>query len=641
MLKKILIIFFFLIILIRLFNLYSNKRYYNKLYQEKTNIYVYGPSAPRGRILDINGKVLVDNKAVKTIFYHKVANVDEVDIARRLASLIDTSFKEDEQILKKFYYLTHKEKVNKLISNKEYDLYNNRKLSSEELYDLKIKRITKDMINSLSDIDKRAAYIYDLMQQGYSYDNKIILKDVSDDVYAKVVESNITGVFTGIIWERYYPYNDTLRSILGSIGPITKETKKEYLNKGYAINDIVGTSYLELQYESYLKGKKAKYKVLNNNTLKLVEEEQKGSDIILNIDIDVQIMLDKILQDKILKAKKEKNTSYYKESYVVISNPNTGGIIAMSGKRYLNDKTFSDVTSNIINTSYTVGSVVKGATITVGYNNNIINEKTKVVDSCVKLYLVPQKCSYKRLGTVNDITALAKSSNYFQFLIAIGLTNNKYHYNMKLNATKNHFDIYRDTLSDYGLGVLTGIDLPNEKEGIKGNIISDDLLLNLSIGQYDTYTPIMLSTYINTLASSGYVKTPKLLNKVVNNNQTIFKVDNNPIRKVKVEDKYMDRIKTGFNLVTTKGTGRGYITNKITSAGKTGTSQSFYDSDNNGTYESQTITTTFVGFFPYEEPEYSIAIVSPNVSNFKNNDTYISRVNKNIAYDISSYLVNK
>ena len=641
MLKKILIIFFFLIILIRLFNLYSNKRYYNKLYQEKTNIYVYGPSAPRGRILDINGKVLVDNKAVKTIFYHKVANVDEVDIARRLASLIDTSFKEDEQTLKKFYYLTHKEKVNKLISNKEYDLYNNRKLSSEELYDLKIKRITKDMINSLSDIDKRAAYIYDLMQQGYSYDNKIILKDVSDDVYAKVVESNITGVFTGIIWERYYPYNDTLRSILGSIGPITKETKKEYLNKGYAINDIVGTSYLELQYESYLKGKKAKYKVLNNNTLKLVEEEQKGSDIILNIDIDVQIMLDKILQDKILKAKKEKNTSYYKESYVVISNPNTGGIIAMSGKRYLNDKTFSDVTSNIINTSYTVGSVVKGATITVGYNNNIINEKTKVVDSCVKLYLVPQKCSYKRLGTVNDITALAKSSNYFQFLIAIGLTNNKYHYNMKLNATKNHFDIYRDTLSDYGLGVLTGIDLPNEKEGIKGNIISDDLLLNLSIGQYDTYTPIMLSTYINTLASSGYVKTPKLLNKVVNNNQTIFKVDNNPIRKVKVEDKYMDRIKTGFNLVTTKGTGRGYITNKITSAGKTGTSQSFYDSDNNGTYESQTITTTFVGFFPYEEPEYSIAIVSPNVSNFKNNDTYISRVNKNIAYDISSYLVNK
>ncbi|MBQ3438330.1 MAG: hypothetical protein IJG31_07515, partial [Fusobacterium sp.] len=50
---------------------------------------------------------------------------------------------------------------------------------------------------------------------------------------------------------------------------------------------------------------------------------------------------------------------------------------------------------NIINTSYTVGSVVKGATITVGYNNNLINEKTKVNDSCVKLYLVPKKCSYK------------------------------------------------------------------------------------------------------------------------------------------------------------------------------------------------------------------------------------------------------
>ena len=635
---KIIIIFFFIATIIRIIYLYHNKDYYNNLYYDKTNIYVYGPSAPRGRILDINGKVLVDNKALKTIFYHKDNNNDEIEISLSLADLLDVQETNDEDILRRYYYVTHKEEVDSLITNKEYELLGKRKITLNEINKLKLKRINPNKLNTLN---KKAAYIYDLMQKGYSYENKIIAKDVSDEVYAKVLEKNIKGVFGGITWERYYPYNDTLRSILGNVGNIPKEEKEKYLKKGYGLTDQVGISYLELQYEDYLKGNKAKYKVLNDNTLYLVEEEKQGNDLILNIDIDIQIKLDEIIKSKILKAKKEKNTGYYKDSYVVISNPNTGAIIALSGQRYLKDKIFQDISTNIINSSFTVGSVVKGATITVGYNNNIINEKTKVKDDCVKLYLTPKKCSYKRLGIVNDITALKESSNYFQFLIAIGLTNNKYHYNMQINATKEHFDIYRNTLADYGLGVLTGIDLPNEKEGIKGNIVSDDLLLNLSIGQYDTYTPIMLSTYINTIASKGYVKTPKLLNKIVDNSNTILESDYTPIRKVTIKDEYLDRIRTGFNLVTMKGTGRGYITSEVTSAGKTGTSQSFYDSDNNGTYESETITTSFVGFFPFEDPKYSIAIISPNISNYKDNKEYISRVNRYIASDISKYLANK
>ncbi len=635
---KVIVIVFFSVGIYRIININFNNNHYNKLYQQKTNVYVYGPSAPRGRIMDINGKILVDNKPLKTIFYHKSNLNDEIEIANALANIIDIKESNDEGVLKRYYYATHEKEVDNLITKKEYELYNKRKLTSEELYDLKMKRINLKKINNLN---KKAAYIYDLMQRGYSYENKIIAKDVSEEIYAKVLEKNIPGVFGGITWERYYPYQDTLKTILGSIGNIPKEKKKEYLSKGYEISDQVGISYLELQYEDYLKGTKAKYQVLDNNNLELISEETKGNDLVLNIDVDVQKKLEEVLKDKIIKAKREKNTGYFTDSYVIISNPNTGGIIALSGMRYLNDKSFLDVTPNIINTSYTVGSVVKGATITVGYNNNIIDEKTKVKDSCIKLYLVPEKCSYKRLGVLNDIDALKESSNYFQFLIAIGLTGNKYHYNMQINASKKHFDIYRNTLADYGLGTITNIDLPNEKEGIKGDIISDDLLLNLAIGQYDTYTPIMLSTYINTIASKGYVKTPKILNRVENDNRIILENDNTPIRKVNIEDKYLNRIRTGFNLVTMKGTGRGYINNKVTSGGKTGTSQSFYDGDNNGTYESETITTSFVGFFPFEDPQYSVAIISPNISNYKDNKEYISRVNRYIASDISKYLVNK
>ena len=58
-----------------------------------------------------------------------------------------------------------------------------------------------------------------------------------------------------------------------------------------------------------------------------------------------------------------------------------------------------------------MGSVIKGASHTVGYQNNLIDIGKKINDSCVKLYQVPTKCSYKRLGYIDDITALKTSSN--------------------------------------------------------------------------------------------------------------------------------------------------------------------------------------------------------------------------------------
>ena len=186
---------------------------------------------------------------------------------------------------------------------------------------------------------------------------------------------------------------------------------------------------------------------------------------------------------------------------------------------------FHDVTTNILTSSFTVGSVIKGASHTVGYQNNLIDIGKKINDSCVKLYLVPEKCSYKKLGLIDDITALKTSSNYYQFMTAIKLTGNRYKKNMKLNATEEHFNIYRNTFASFGLGSKTGIDLENESTGIKGKIIADDLLLNLSIGQYDTYTPLQIMNYINTIATSGTRYSLHYLKEIKNNDKTIYEYE--------------------------------------------------------------------------------------------------------------------
>lgn len=639
----ILIFSFFICVGVRIGYLYFIKgNYYRAELKNKTEIYLEGNSAPRGRILDTNGKVIVDNIGVKTIIYKKLDDItlkEEIEIAHKLADIISVDFKENINETKTFWLVENQDAAKKLITEEEYNLLEERKITSKDISNYKYERITK---NLLKNTDKEAAHIYALMNKGYSYENKLITDDISDNEYAKVLESEIKGVTGELTWERIYPYDDSFSSILGTIGKIPTEEKEEYLAKGYNLNDIVGISYLEKQYEEYLKGEKALYKVNGDNTLSVVKEAKKGNDLVLSIDIDLELKLEEILKEQIIKAKNDINTEYYKESYVVVSEPATGAIKAMSGIRLIGNKknpTFQEVTSNIINSSYTPGSVVKAASMTVGYQNDLIDINKKINDSCVKLYLVPEKCSYKKLGYLDDIGALSNSSNYYQFMIAIKLTGNTYKSNMELKVTNEHFNIYRNTFKDYGLGALTGIDLPNEQLGITGKKIAGDLLLNLAIGQYDTYTPIELVQYINTVANNGLKKAPSLMEKVIDSEDNIIAENKyKPISKVKIKDEYMKRIKQGLNEVLTKGTGRGHIDIKYNPAGKTGTSESFYDSDSDGKSDVETISSLFIGFAPVENPMYSIVVISPNVSHNNGNIEYKSRVNRYISKEVTDFL---
>lgn len=614
-----LLIAFFIICSFKLVSILKNKEYYTKLLDEKTNIYVYGISAPRGRILDCNGKVLVDNIGIKTIYYNKIKGITkskELEIAGLLANILSVDEATIDEL--KEYYLINNNDGKYLITDEEYKLFEERKITKEEIDIKKRARITDDMLK-YSSKEKTQAHIYSLMNKGYIYSKKKIASNLTEEEYAKIIESKIPGITGELSWDRIYLYGDTLKNIFGRIGSITKETKEYYLTKDYELTDTVGISYLENVYEDYLRGKKAKYKVGSDYTLTLLEEEQKGNDLILSIDIDMQIKTEEILKDKLILAKKYGNTEYYKDSYALVSDPLTGSIKAISGIRLNDDNTFSDISLNNINKSYTIGSAVKGATIAVGYKYKLIEPGKYINDSCVKLLFVPQKCSFKKLGKVNDLTALSNSSNYYQYMIAIKLTGNTYTPNMKLNATKEHFKKYREMLSSFGLGVKTGIDLPNEQTGIMGKTIADDLLLNLSIGQYDTYTPIEVLQYINSVATGKRIKL-SLMQEIKNGEETLLENKSEVLNNVDLDKESLDRIKEGMKLVLSEGTGKFYVPQGLNFAGKTGTSESFLDTNNDNIVDTATISSTFTGFYPADNPKFSIVVITPNVSH-KNGKT--------------------
>ena len=648
-------LFLFCIVLIKVFKVMIIDK---KTYTEDLSILTYstvsGTSSPRGRIYDRNYNILVDNKSLKTITYRKqkgITNLEMIKVASELVPHIDLNYQKlTDRAKREYYFAKNKSLCDKLVTKGEKEKVKQMKMTQNELDELKISRI-KDKELNFSPEEQKVAYLYYLMNKGYTYEEKIIKSNVSDKEYAYVSENNeeLTGFNTKIDWERVYPYGDVFKTILGKVSTSTQgipaEDKDYYLAKGYNLNDRVGISYLEKQYEEYLHGEKDVYEIVNSHETKLLKEGSRGKDIVLTIDINLQSEVERILSEQVAMAKGEANTDYYDHSGVIIQDPKTGEILAMASKRIVNGSIIDNTTSLLIS-PITPGSVVKGASMLVGYNTGAIHIGEYMRDECVKIAGIEKaKCSsVDNLGTINDITALAKSSNVYQFKTAIRVNGQEYYYNMPLIFKQSSFDTYRNMYHSFGLGVKTGIDLPVESNGYTSKDKAAGNLLDFVMGQYETYTPIQLSQYISTIANSGERVEPHLLKEVhkSSDNDEIgaldFKVERKVLNKVDTKPEYMNRVKEGFIAVLNSpgGYGVGYMNPAMRPAGKTGTSQSFIDTNNDGKIDTETITSSFLGYAPYDNPKMSIMVTSPDSSHPNSSTNYASLVTYHITQAITA-----
>ena len=611
---------------------------------------VYGTSTPRGRIYDRNYNLLVDNKSLKTIVYQRkkgTTNLDMIKVANILSPHIDIDYHRiSDRNKREYFYAKNKDICDKLVTKKEIEKVKQRKMTTRELEELKLKRINdKDL--EFSEEELKVAYLFYLMNRGYTYEEKIIKSNVSDKEFAFVSENNslLDGFNTKLDWERVYLYGDTFKSMLGTVSTTSQgvplEEKDYYLEKGYSLNDRVGLSYIEKEYEEYLHGKKDIYEVVNTYEKKLIKEGSRGKDIVLTIDINLQMEVERILEEQIRNAKNEPNTEYYDHSSVIIQDPRNGEILAMASKRLVNGEIRDNINS-VLMQPITPGSVVKGASILVGYNTGAIHIGERMLDECVKVAGVAEKCSsVLNLGVIDDITALAKSSNVYQFKTAIRVNGQEYFRGMKLNFNQNSFDTYRNMYHSFGLGVPTGIDLPRESSGYSSTDKAAGNLLDFVMGQYETYTPMQLSQYISTIANGGERIAPHLLKEVHSSseNEEIgeleYTVEKNVLNTINTNPEYMARVKEGFAAVMDWGYGVGYTESWMRAAGKTGTSQSFIDTDNDGKIDTETITSSFIGYMPRENPKVSIIVTSPDSSHPNSSYNYASLVTYRITGEVS------
>ncbi|MFD1393638.1 peptidoglycan D,D-transpeptidase FtsI family protein [Lacticaseibacillus jixianensis] len=615
---------------------------------DSTDSAVVTGAVPRGQIYDAEGRLLVANSANSAIVYTKSVGVSAATM-RKTADELAKYVAIDQDGMRKRdyadYFLADKATEQAVIAKLPKALQTTKDTAKQ--YRAEIAYAQRHLPD-YSDREKAAATFYKKMNAA-SQLTTVYLKDrdVTQDEVAQVGEhlTAMAGINLGTDWDRAYPDGKSMLSIIGTVSSektgLPAETLNEYLAKGYARNDRVGTSYLEKEYEDVLKGAKSRTEVGIGNNNNIVSQTtlfkgQQGANLNLTINSEFQKRVDRDVQKVFNQARSAGETAVSDGAYAVAMNPHTGAILAISGLHQ--DVKTHQITNDslgVLNRAFAMGSIVKPAMVLGALQDGVITvDNNSQADTAIYLRGAPVKKSDYGINTFSSLTAtkaIEVSSNTYMMHLAMKEANAAYAPNAYLRMNKDIFTKMRGYFRQFGLGQKTGVDLPGEIAGMEGQEYNEDGIfqpgsaLDLSYGNLDTYTLIQAIQYVSTLANNGYRMEPYIVKNV---SQTLSNGSAGPVletttptvlSKIKNNQAQINLVKQGMWQVV-HGTS-GYATGTALQAlnpgvaGKTGTAQTFTPNPTNPNGKPiEGITQSFVGYAPAANPQVAIAVVVPNVA---------------------------
>lgn len=563
--------------------------------------------APRGRILDAKGRVLVDNRTslVVTVNPHDLASVDGRDgLLLNLARVLTDGG------------------VPTKVSTIE------RRLNDRQFNPLQPVPVAVDVPESL--------YLY--------------LSERADEFPSVEVQRRTV---------RTYPYGSAAAHVLGYVGRISQEelaTKQggkddaRTIAKPYEPDSEIGKTGVESTYEDDLRGTPGIRTIeidARNRPVRTVDYQppQRGNDVQLTIDVDVQLAAEKALADELesLRGGRQRDGKPTKApaGSVVVTDPRNGSIVAMASYPTYNPEEFVNgisseryaqltggaqadpFTNRAIQGLYAPGSTFKPVTATAALNTGMITPQTSYVDN--GSYKVGNITVYnagrEAHGPVNLQRSLTVSSDVFYYWLGDRFWRERDSFGNGI----------QDTAHAYGLGSATGVPLPGEAGGLipdpetkkrrhdknpqafpEGNWYSGDNV-NLAIGQGDVLvTPLQLAGVYATIANGGTVYQPQVVARVLTpladpwDPATVVRVIQPVVRSnVDLPPGTRDPIVTGLKGVTASHEGtafgpfQGFDLRGFPVVGKTGTAQVSGKAD----------TSVFAAFGPADSPGYAVAAV--------------------------------
>ena len=604
-------------------------------------------SSARGEIYDAAGKPLVENTVKQVVAFtrsNKMTATDLKDISTKLLAYVTVSSPDLTERQMADYYLAdpavYKKTVEALPKDKRFDSDGNQ-LSEAQLYNNAAESITSSQLDYSED-EKKEIYLFSQLNAVGNFATGTIATDPLNDSQVAVIASiskEMPGISISTSWDRKI-LETSLSSIVGSVSSekagLPAEEAEAYLKKGYSLNDRVGTSYLEKQYEETLQGKRSVKEIHldkygNMESVDTIEEGSKGNNIKLTIDLAFQDSVDALLKSYFNSELGNGGAKYSEGVYAVALNPKTGAVLSMSGLKH--DLKTGELTPDSLGTVTNVfipGSVVKAATISSGWENGVLSGNQTLTDQPIVFQGSAPIYSWYKLAygsfPITAVEALEYSSNAYMVQTALGIMGQTYQPNMFVGTSnlESAMGKLRSTFGEYGLGSATGIDLPDESTGLVPKEYNFANFITNAFGQFDNYTPMQLAQYVATIANNGVRLAPHIVEGIYDNNdkgglgELIQAIDTKEINKVNISESDMAILHQGFYQVShgtsPLTTGRAFSDGATVSiSGKTGTGESYVA----GGQEAN--NTNAVAYAPTENPQIAVAVVFPHNTNLTKN----------------------
>lgn len=445
---------------------------------------------------------------------------------------------------------------------------------------------------------------------------------------------------------RAYPLGRTAFHLLGYVGSATQEEldAKKASPKPYTPGDEIGKTGAERTYEDELRGTPGVRELeidAGGNTVRELSYTPPvpGNDVYLSIDANVQAITEQALEDELTNARGRRNRDLSYNSSpagaAVILDPNSGQVIAMASfPDYdpadftrpiptatwdsLNDPAgYFPLNNRALQGQYAPGSTFKLVTSLAGLRTGVITPATTISDG--GRYVVPgcvgavEQCSFtnsggKAWGRVNLPRALSVSSDVYFYQLGGQFWTDR----------STFGDPIQDTAKDLGFGAGSGIPLdeqngyvltPGEKRQLHeenpeawpyGDWYTGDNV-QLAIGQNTvTVTPLQLANAYSALANGGTLYSPNIAIKITKGgtNEVVRAIEPRVLHQVQMPPEFRDPIMEGLLGAvnsrdgTAYGAFGGFPNWQV--AGKTGTAQ----------VQDKQDTALFVGIAPYEAPQF-------------------------------------
>lgn len=451
---------------------------------------------------------------------------------------------------------------------------------------------------------------------GYSsYTQQMFMSRLSAEEFARFQEKlfRFPGFYVQKRSIRQYSC-DAAGVILGDIGEVSPKRLKA--DSYYVRGDYIGTQGLEASYENVLRGKKGVEMLLRdahgriqgkyrNGALDTMP--QRGKDLTLSIDINLQRLGERLLKNKI--------------GSIVAIEPSTGEVLCMvsspsydphilvgrqrgaNHKKLANDKRKPLLNRAIMGT-YPPGSTFKTSQALTFLEEGIITENTPFPCHGGFVHAGLRVGCHPHPSPLPLIPAIATSCNgYFCWGLLRMLSSNKY------GKVQKAMNVWRDYMVSMGFGYKLGVDLPGEVRGMIPNAQFYDkayraswnglTVISISIGQGEvTLTPLQIANLCATIANRGTFITPHVVKSI--ENDTLAATYRTP-RETMASRRSYEHVVAGMRQAVLAGTCRGANLPDIEVCGKTGTAQ------NKGKDHS-----AFIGFAPMNEPKIALAVYVEN-----------------------------